>query len=93
MHLVFFLFVSTSMTCLIGLGAIKKCITIDSAHYPERLKYMFVVNVPSIFTVFWKILKPWVDPVTLSKVSFLSLAYVAFLSLHFIYNTFVATCD
>ena len=37
-------------------------------HYPERLQSMYLVDVPFRFRAFWAILKPFIDPVTKSKI-------------------------
>ena len=35
-----------------------------AAHYPERSGNIFVINVPSWFSIIWKTVSPWIDPVT-----------------------------
>jgi hypothetical protein len=40
-------------------------------HYPEKSACIFVVNVPRWFSMVWKVIKPFLDPVTLSKVQIL----------------------
>lgn len=40
------------------------------SHYPERLGVYFLVDTPKIFQVLWKIVKPWLDPVTAAKLVF-----------------------
>ena len=37
-------------------------------HYPERSLCIFVVNVPRWFNMAWRIVRPFLDPVTLEKV-------------------------
>lgn len=39
----------------------------DQDFYPESLGMVFVINVPSFFTVLWAIVKPWLDPVVVHK--------------------------
>ncbi|WIA22270.1 hypothetical protein OEZ85_004590 [Tetradesmus obliquus] len=41
-------------------------------HYPERLYKAYVVNAPSIFQMAWKVLQPFIDPVTRSKAEFVA---------------------
>eukprot|EP00882_Tetradesmus_deserticola_P008651 GHRQ01009121.1.p1 GENE.GHRQ01009121.1~~GHRQ01009121.1.p1 ORF type:complete len:302 (+),score=129.81 GHRQ01009121.1:331-1236(+) len=41
-------------------------------HYPERLHKAYVVNAPSIFQMAWKVLQPFIDPVTRSKAAFVN---------------------
>ncbi|CAG7734304.1 unnamed protein product [Allacma fusca] len=38
------------------------------AHYPERMKAAYVVNVPKIFEIFWPVINPVLSARTLSKV-------------------------
>lgn len=39
------------------------------ANYPERLQHAFVINVPSLFSVFFNLIKPLLNGTTLQKVS------------------------
>ena len=41
-------------------------------HYPERLGKAYLVNYPTIFSVFWAAVKLFIDSVTASKVKFVS---------------------
>jgi len=41
-------------------------------HYPERCFRIILVDAPSIFTAFYKIISPFVDPNTKSKVRFIN---------------------
>jgi hypothetical protein len=43
--------------------------------YPERLHRTYVINAPMIFPLFWKLIKPFLDPVVASKVVILSSDY------------------
>jgi hypothetical protein len=47
----------------------KKCSAFTGAHYPERAGYVFVINVPYWFNMIWTVVKNFVDPVTLDKIS------------------------
>eukprot|EP01117_Protostelium_nocturnum_P010510 TRINITY_DN3784_c0_g2_i2.p1 TRINITY_DN3784_c0_g2~~TRINITY_DN3784_c0_g2_i2.p1 ORF type:complete len:112 (+),score=22.88 TRINITY_DN3784_c0_g2_i2:85-420(+) len=38
--------------------------------YPESLGHGFITNAPWIFGAFWRMLKPFIDPHTMSKISF-----------------------
>ncbi|KAI9175991.1 hypothetical protein H9P43_006355 [Blastocladiella emersonii ATCC 22665] len=44
-----------------------------SAHYPERLHCACMVNAPWFFWAAWKVIAPFIDPVTRAKVSFVTL--------------------
>jgi hypothetical protein len=43
----------------------------DQNYYPESLHKLFVVNTPAVIAVAWRIISPWVDPRTKSKIVFL----------------------
>jgi hypothetical protein len=47
-------------------------IGIDSKHYPETLGRMFIINVPTIFSVPWAIIKPFLDERTQRKIEVFS---------------------
>jgi hypothetical protein len=51
-----------------ALRYIKGMAELDSAHYPERLGINICVNCPFIFTATWRVIRTWLDPVTVSKV-------------------------
>jgi len=55
-----------------GLSVLQQIFAIDEAHYPEGLHRMYVANAPTIASMFYKALKPFVDPVTLAKVQIIS---------------------
>ncbi|PRP82114.1 hypothetical protein PROFUN_10322 [Planoprotostelium fungivorum] len=40
--------------------------------YPESLGYGLLVDAPWIFSAFWKVLKPFIDPRTIKKIQFVS---------------------
>jgi len=50
-----------------GLNVIKRIAQIDQDHYPETLKKMIFVNAPSVFTLVWNFVSPWLDPITQAK--------------------------
>jgi len=41
--------------------------------YPESLGVCLIVNCPFIFWACWKVISPWIDPITAKKVKFVSL--------------------
>ncbi|KAJ3018120.1 hypothetical protein HKX48_003143 [Thoreauomyces humboldtii] len=43
-------------------------------YYPESLGRALVVNAPWVFNGCWAIIKPWLDPVVVAKVSFVKMA-------------------
>lgn len=40
------------------------------SHYPERLGLALIINVPFLVNAFFKVIMPFVDPVTRAKVKF-----------------------
>jgi CRAL/TRIO domain len=40
-------------------------------HYPETLGRCFIVNAPWLFSAFWKLVKPMLDPVVAAKIIFI----------------------
>lgn len=51
-----------------ALSVLSETFKIDKKHYPNLVKAAYFVNVPSIFTIFYKVLNPFVDPQTIEKV-------------------------
>ena len=47
-------------------------LTIVQSHYPERLGRAVNFKPPLLFEIFWKAIRPFVDPVTREKLVFLS---------------------
>ena len=41
-------------------------------HFPERAKRIIVLDAPAVFNALWKVLRPFIDPVTRPKFVFLS---------------------
>lgn len=54
------------------LSLIKELLFCLRDHYPERLKNMFFVDAPFRFRAFWTVLKPFIDPDTKRKITFVS---------------------
>jgi len=50
----------------------KEIVDILQNHYPERLGAAYIMNAPFMFEVFWKMISPFVDPITKQKVSLMS---------------------
>ncbi len=48
---------------------VKILISILQTNYPETLEKVYV-DSPLIFSACWAIIRPWLDPVTQAKVSF-----------------------
>lgn len=61
-----------------ALSHLRAVIGVSEANYPETMAGMVIINAPSIFPFFWKIVKPWLDEYTASKVtSYLLLALLS----------------
>ena len=41
---------------------------IDQKYYPERLGRVFIINAPKVFTLFWNVIKKWLDDRIKSKI-------------------------
>jgi len=63
-----------------ALGKIRITVEIDQAHYPESLRKMYIVNAPSIFNTFWKLISPWLDKRTVSKIEVCGSNYLELLA-------------
>ncbi len=48
----------------------KAISTTFNDHYPENLGFAFILHPPKIFSAAWKVLKPFLDPETLTKIHF-----------------------
>ena len=46
---------------------IKSAMGFSAACYPETVHKIFIVNSPTFFSMIWKVVRPWVDPVTADK--------------------------
>jgi hypothetical protein len=51
--------------------AIKQQIYILQSHFPDTLESCFIIDAPFIFSACWRVIRPWLDPVTASKVQFI----------------------
>ena len=51
---------------------ITRMIGIDSKHYPETLGRMFIINVPTIFSIAWALIAPFLDERTQNKIEIIS---------------------
>ena len=60
-----------SLACM-DYEIVKMLVNILQYNYPEVLHQALVVNAPVIFNACWMVIRPWLDPVTASKVTFCS---------------------
>ncbi|RIA80945.1 CRAL-TRIO domain-containing protein [Glomus cerebriforme] len=56
-----------------GLGVAKEFMHALSSHYPERLRCSLVINAPWYFWGFFKLISPFIDPVTKNKIKFVDI--------------------
>ena len=61
-----------SMSNTPGLSAMKEVLGILQGHYPERFGLALMFDAPKFFLTSFKILKPFIDPVTKEKIVFIS---------------------
>lgn len=47
---------------------IKRTFQFSSKCYPETVHRIYIINCPAAFPMFWKILRPWLDPETSIKI-------------------------
>jgi hypothetical protein len=59
-----------SWLLLLRVADVKELLTILQHHFPERLEQALLVNVPALFYAAWKVLSPFVNEKTQSKVVF-----------------------
>jgi len=50
-----------------AINVVMESLKIDDLHYPELIKKLIIINAPSIFSVFWRLIKPMMDPRTVEK--------------------------
>lgn len=48
---------------------VKLASSIAQDYYPEILGRMFIVNSPTLFSIAWKVIKPWIDERTQKKIT------------------------
>ncbi|RPD59669.1 CRAL/TRIO domain-containing protein [Lentinus tigrinus ALCF2SS1-6] len=53
-----------------SIGQARTVLNILQTHYPERLGRAFVVNVPFLINAFFKVITPFIDPLTRPKLRF-----------------------
>lgn len=56
---------------------VKQQIHILQSHYPDTLESCYIIDSPFIFAACWRIIRPWLDPVTANKVQFIKKAELA----------------
>lgn len=64
--------VSSSVASSATRSYIGRASATDSAHYPETLGKMFIINVPSFFAAFWLLIKGFFDERTTRKIEIIA---------------------
>eukprot|EP01125_Pyxidicula_operculata_P004900 TRINITY_DN1813_c0_g1_i1.p1 TRINITY_DN1813_c0_g1~~TRINITY_DN1813_c0_g1_i1.p1 ORF type:complete len:215 (+),score=50.31 TRINITY_DN1813_c0_g1_i1:729-1373(+) len=52
-----------------ALEVFKSITQVNKNNYPETLRRQYIINAPSIFTMMWKLVSPFLDPSTQDKTS------------------------
>jgi hypothetical protein len=50
------------------LNLTKLLAEIDQKQYPETMGRIYILNVPTVFPIVWRIVRPWLDPITAAKI-------------------------
>lgn len=50
--------------------ALRSCFHLLNLAFPERVEKIFMLNSPMIFDALWRLVRPFIDPVSRSKVEF-----------------------
>jgi len=58
-----------------GLSYLRHVLHLTQDNYPEMLGNLYIVNAPWVFNMIWKIVKPWLNDQTLSKIKILGSNY------------------
>ena len=64
--------VSTSVASSATRNYIQRASATDSAHYPETLGKMFIINAPGFFAAFWQLIKGFFDERTTRKIEIIA---------------------
>jgi hypothetical protein len=63
-------FAGFTMSKSASVSTSRHTLDILQKRYPERMKRSFIMSPPLMFKAFWTLIKPFVDPVTKSKIVF-----------------------
>ncbi|KAJ1918705.1 hypothetical protein H4219_002427 [Mycoemilia scoparia] len=55
-----------------ALNMLQELLSSDQLYYPERMYKTYLVNAPSMFVTAWNIVKSWLDPRVISKVTIMN---------------------
>ena len=60
-----------SLSCM-DYEIVRLLIDILQYNYPETMNSALIVNSPFLFHACWAVIRPWLDPITASKVVFIN---------------------
>ncbi|KAF9158773.1 hypothetical protein BGX21_003193, partial [Mortierella sp. AD011] len=66
-------FEDVSMTKTPGAGIAREILNVLGTHYPERLGKGYIIHAPWFFWPFYKMVSPFMDPVTREKINFVDI--------------------
>ncbi|KAG0369250.1 CRAL-TRIO domain-containing protein [Gamsiella multidivaricata] len=66
-------FAGSSMTKNPGVAVAREIIHVLGSHYPERLGKAYIIHAPWFFFPFYKLISPFIDPVTKAKINFVDM--------------------
>merc|ERR1712159_416178 len=61
---------------------LKDCNDVFAWNYPESVFKIIIINAPLAFQVMWKVVKPWIHPITRSKIEIVGSSYLAIFREH-----------
>ena len=54
---------------------VKACNDVFAWNYPESVFKIIIINAPFSFQVMWKVVRPWIHPITRSKIEIVGSRY------------------
>ncbi|KAG0222796.1 hypothetical protein BGW42_006327 [Actinomortierella wolfii] len=66
-------FLGSSMRTSPGAAVAKQIIDVLGNQFPERLGKAYIIHAPWFFFPFYKLVSPWIDPVTKAKIHFIDM--------------------
>lgn len=60
---------------------VQEASAIGQNQYPETMGKFYIINAPYLFSTIWSLIKLWLDPVTVAKISILSSDYKKYLGI------------
>jgi len=54
------------------LGIAQQLTRINQNYYPDMLRKMYIINVPSVFYMFWKVIQVWLEQRSIAKIELIN---------------------